>query len=57
MGLDTKHKIIFVYEFLGTALFFFCVNSAMANLVCIPLITTTVGFIAGPFTGSCLNPS
>lgn len=57
MGLYTKHKIIFAYEFLGTALFFFCVNSAMANLVCIPLITTTIGFIAGPFTGSCLNPS
>ena len=53
----TREKIIFVYEFFGTALFFFCINGSLGHLFSIPLFAFCLGLICGPLTGANFNPA
>lgn len=53
----TREKIIFVYEFFGTALFFFCINGSLGHLFAIPLLAFCLGQICGPLTGANFNPA
>jgi len=53
----TREKIIFAYEFFGTALFVFCIHGSLGNLLCIPLCAFCLGQICGPLTGANFNPA
>jgi aquaporin PIP len=52
-----REKVIFIYEFFGTALFVYLINMCQGNLFAVPMFLFILGIIAGPISGALFNPA
>ena len=52
-----REKVIFLYEFFGTALFVYMINMCQGHLFAVPMFLFILGIITGPLTGAMFNPS